>query len=173
MVGLLTCLPGCSSVSTAVEGCMGKQAVGATSGELAGTYRGEGDAEGVTLILEASESEPGSGTVTVNNWPTGDWYRSELGETFDGSGTWSVIQGGTSATEFARLSLSFTAPERFLDGDTLDSLSIAQGDRRTYLYADDDPDVCPLSGCGPRAAEPDASVAAGEHAPTPARSTPG
>lgn len=79
----------------------------------------------------------------MHAWPTGDWYRSELGESFDGSGTWSVVQGGTSATEFAHLSLSFTAPERFLDGDTLDALSIAEGDGRTYLYAEDDPDVCP------------------------------
>ncbi|MHC3391095.1 hypothetical protein ACLQ2E_16815 [Streptomyces lavendulocolor] len=143
VLALLTCLPGCSSASTAVEGCMGKQAVGATSGELAGTYRGEGDAEGVTLALKASESEPGSGTVTVRDWPTGDWYRSELGESFDGSGTWSMVQGGTSATEFAHLSLSFTTPKRFLDGDTLDSLSIAEGDGRIHLYAEDDPDVCP------------------------------
>ncbi|QGV77312.1 hypothetical protein [Streptomyces ficellus] len=143
VLALLSCLPACSSASTAVEGCMGKQAVGATSGELAGTYRGEGDAEGVTLTLEASESEPGSGTVTVHDWPAGDWYRSELGAAFDGSGTWSVVQGGTSATEYAHLSLSFSAPERFLDGDTLDSLSIAEGDGRTYLYAEDDPDVCP------------------------------
>jgi hypothetical protein len=143
VLALLTCLPACSSASTAVEGCMGKQAVGATSGALAGTYRGEGDAEGVTLTLKASESEPGSGTVTVHDWPTGDWHRSELGETFDGSGTWSVVQGGTSATKFAHLSLSFTAPERFLEGDTLDSLSIAEGDGRTFLYAEDDPDVCP------------------------------
>jgi hypothetical protein len=143
VLALLTFLPGCSSAPTAVEGCMGKQAVGATSGQLAGTYRGEGDAEGVTLTLKASKSAPDGGTVTVHDWPTGDWYRSELGETFDGSGTWSVLQGGTSATEFAHLSLSFTAPKRFLDGDTLDSLSIAQGDGRTYLYADDDPDICP------------------------------
>ncbi|MET7359764.1 hypothetical protein ABZS76_15070 [Streptomyces sp. NPDC005562] len=145
-VGLLACLPGCSSASGAVEGCVGAQAVGATSGELAGTYRGEGDAEGVTLTLkapEASESEPGGGKVTVRDWPTGDWYRSELGEAFDGSGTWSVVQGGTSATEFAHLSVSFTAPERFLGGDTLDSLLIAERDGRTSLYAEDDPDACP------------------------------
>ncbi|MFI8952253.1 hypothetical protein ACIGO6_37965 [Streptomyces sp. NPDC053750] len=143
VLALLTCLPGCSSAPTAVEGCMGKQAVGATLGQLIGTYRGEGDAEGVTLTLKASKNKPGSGTVTVHDWPTGDWYQSELGETFDGSGIWSVVQGGTSATEFAHVSLSFTAPERFLNGDTLDSLSIAQGNGRTYLYADDDPDVCP------------------------------
>ncbi|MEU8955500.1 hypothetical protein AB0C93_14465 [Streptomyces sp. NPDC048518] len=117
-----------------------------TSGDLAGTYRGEGDAEGVTLTLKApgaSESGPDGGKVSVRDWPTGDWYRSELGEAFDGSGTWSVVQGGTSATEFAHLSLSFTAPERFLNGDTLDSLSIATSGGRTYLYAEDDPDVCP------------------------------
>ncbi|WP_077796929.1 hypothetical protein [Streptomyces sp. JHA26] len=143
VLALLTCLPGCSSEPTSVEACMGKQAVGATSGQLAGTYRGEGDAEGVTLTLKASRDESGSGTVTVRDWPTGDWYRSELGETFDGSGTWSVVQGGTSATEFAHLALSFTTPQRFLKGDTLDSLSIAEGDGHTHLYADDDPDVCP------------------------------
>lgn len=122
---------------------MGKQAVGATSGQLVGTYQGEGDAKGVTLTLTASQGKPASGTVTAHGWPTGDWYRDELGEAFDGSGTWAVVQGGTPATEFARLSLSFTAPRRFLDGDTLDSLSIAEGDGRTYLYADDDPDACP------------------------------
>jgi hypothetical protein len=83
------------------------------------------------------------GPVTVHGWPAGDWHRSELGETFDGSGTWSVVRGGTPATGFAHLSLSFTAPERFLGGDTLDTLSIAEGDGRTHLYADDDPDVCP------------------------------
>lgn len=27
--------------------------------------------------------------------------------------------------------------------DTLDSLSIAEGDGHLYVYADDDPDVCP------------------------------
>ncbi|MEV5546562.1 hypothetical protein AB0L35_10620 [Streptomyces sp. NPDC052309] len=98
----------------------------------------------MTLTLKGSKNKPDSGTVTVHDWPTGDWYRSELGETFDGSGTWSVVQGSTSATEFAHLSLSFTAPERFLNGDTLDSLSIAQGDGRTCLYADGDPEVCPV-----------------------------
>ncbi|MYR44326.1 hypothetical protein [Streptomyces sp. SID5910] len=143
VLALLTCLPGCSSAPTSVEACMGKQAVGATPGQLAGTYRGEGDAKGVTLTLKASQGKPGSGTVTVHDWPTGDWYRSELGETFDGSGTWSVVQGGTSATEFARLTLDLTTPKRFLEGDTLDSLAIAEGDGRTYLYTDDDPDVCP------------------------------
>ncbi|MEU3821596.1 hypothetical protein AB0E74_18555 [Streptomyces sp. NPDC030392] len=143
VLALLSCLPGCSPAPTALEGCMGERAVGATSAQLAGTYRGEGDAEGVTLTLKASESKPGSGTVTVRDWPTGDWHRGELGETFDGSGTWSVVQGGTAATEFARLSLSFTAPKRFLEGDTLDSLSIAEGDGRTHLYAEGDPDVCP------------------------------
>ncbi|MFC9543595.1 hypothetical protein ACFTXK_02940 [Streptomyces sp. NPDC056956] len=143
VLALLTCLPGCSSAADGVEGCLGRQAVGATSGQLAGTYGGEGDAEGAVLTLKASGSRPAGGTVTVRGWPTGDWYDGELGGTFDGSGTWAVVQGGTTATEFARLSLSFTAPRRFLDGDTLDSLSIAEGDGHLYVYADDDPDVCP------------------------------
>ncbi|AWT43798.1 MULTISPECIES: hypothetical protein [Streptomyces] len=140
---LLAPLAGCSSASTAVEACMGKQAVGATSGELAGEYAGEGEAKGVTITLTPSEAKPGSGRVTVHNWPTGDWYKGELGETFDGSGSWAVIGGGNSAAEHAYVALSFTTPERFLEGDTLDRLSIAGDGARVYLYEDDDPDVCP------------------------------
>ncbi|MFF9626916.1 hypothetical protein [Streptomyces griseosporeus] len=140
---LLVPLAGCSSASTAVEACMGKQSVGATSGELAGAYAGEGEAEGVTITLTPSENKPGGGRVTVHNWPTGDWYKGELGETFDGSGTWAVVGGGTSGADHAYVSLSFTAPQRFLDGDTLDRLSIAEDGAHVYLYEDDDPDVCP------------------------------
>lgn len=132
---LLVPLAGCSAASTAVEACLGKQADGATAGELAGRYVGEADAEGVAITLMASEREPGSGTFTVRNWPTGDWYRSELGDAFDGSGTWSV--------QSAQVHLSVTAPERFLHGDTLDALSIAEDGSRLSLYEDDDPDVCP------------------------------
>ncbi|MEU1328398.1 hypothetical protein [Streptomyces sp. NPDC005865] len=46
---------------------MDRQAVGATSGELAATYRGEGDAEGVTLTLKDVGEQAGSGTVTVHD----------------------------------------------------------------------------------------------------------
>ncbi|MFJ4322332.1 hypothetical protein ACIP3A_04320 [Streptomyces tricolor] len=140
-LGLLAPLAACSSASTAVEACMAQQAVSATSGEVEGTYLGEGDAEGVKLTLKASDTRTG-GTVTVHHWPTGDWYESELGETFDGSGTWDV-EGGTRPGDHARVHLSFTAPELFLRGYTLDMLSVATDAERTYLYEDDDPDVCP------------------------------
>ncbi|MEU5536712.1 hypothetical protein [Streptomyces sp. NPDC020362] len=141
VLALLSPLAACSSASSAVEACMGKQAASATSGELAGTYRGEGDAEGATITLKASDSKPG-GTVTVHHWPTGSWHKSELGDTFDGSGTWDVA-GGTGSGDHAQVRLSFTKPELFLHGDTLDSLSIAMDGKRTFLYQDDDPDVCP------------------------------
>ncbi|MGV9761617.1 hypothetical protein ACWDUC_38250 [Streptomyces tricolor] len=141
VLGLLPPLAACSSASTAVEACMAKQAVSVTSGEVEGTYVGEDDAEGVKITLKASDTGTG-GTVTVHNWPTGSWYKGELGDTFDGSGTWDVV-GGNSSDEYGRVRLSFTEPERFLRDDTLDSLSVATDSERTYLYEDDDPDVCP------------------------------
>ncbi|MDN3260130.1 hypothetical protein QWJ26_09980 [Streptomyces sp. CSDS2] len=141
VLALLSPLSGCSSASTAVEACMGKQAVSATTGELEGTYTGEAHAKGVEITLKASDTGTG-GTVTVRNWPTGSWYRSELGPTFDGSGTWDVLSGAGS-DDYGQVKLSFTEPERFLQDDTLDSLSIAKDSERLYLYEDDDPDVCP------------------------------
>lgn len=120
---------------------MGKQAVSATSGELAGTYVGEGHAKGATITLKTSGGKPG-GTVTVHDWPTGDWYRGELGDTFDGKGTWDV-EGGTRSGEHAQVHLFITEPRLFLRGYTLDALSIATDSKRTHLYEDDDPDVCP------------------------------
>ncbi|MEU1010231.1 hypothetical protein [Streptomyces sp. NPDC005890] len=141
VLGLLSPLAACSSASTAVEACMGKQATSATSGELEGTYVGEADAKGVTITLKASDKGTG-GTVTVRHWPTGSWYKSELGDTFDGSGTWDVV-GGTGSDAYGQVHLSFTEPKRFLQDDTLDSLSIAEDGERVYLYEDDDPDVCP------------------------------
>jgi hypothetical protein len=141
VLALLSPLTSCSSASTAVEACMGKQAASATTGEVEGTYVGEADAKGVKITLKASGTDTG-GTVTVRDWPTGDWYRSELGETFDGSGTWDV-EGGYEAGDQARVHLSFTEPELFLRDYTVDMLSVATDSERTYLYEDDDPDVCP------------------------------
>ncbi|MGW1596420.1 hypothetical protein [Streptomyces sp. NPDC002343] len=93
------------------------------------------------ITLKASAAGTG-GTVTVRDRPTGDWYKSELGETFDGSGTWDV-EGGSEAGDHARVHLSFTEPELFLRGYTVDMLSVATDSEHTYLYEDDDPDVCP------------------------------
>ncbi|MEU8030322.1 hypothetical protein AB0C13_17025 [Streptomyces sp. NPDC049099] len=53
------------------------------------------------------------------------------------------MQSGTGPEAHARVQLSFTEPRSFLNGDTLDKLSIATDAKRTYLYEDDDPDVCP------------------------------
>jgi hypothetical protein len=141
VLALLSSLAGCSSAATAVEACMAKQAVSGTPGELAGTYVGQAHAKGATITLKASDSKPG-GTVTVHDWPAGDWHEDTLGKTFDGSGTWTVA-GGDRAGDYAQVRLSLTEPELFLRGDTLDSLSIATGSGRTFLYEDDDPDVCP------------------------------
>ncbi|QHA05207.1 hypothetical protein GQF42_19615 [Streptomyces broussonetiae] len=138
---LLSPLAGCSSSSTAVEACMAKQATSVGSVDLTGTYTGEGDAKAVTLTLRPPVGRSG-GSVTVRNWPTGDWYRSELGDTFNGSGTWDVDYSGGSGKP-PHVSLSLTSPRLFLNDDTLDKLSIAEGSGRTYLYENDDPDVCP------------------------------
>ncbi|MFF9022383.1 hypothetical protein [Streptomyces eurythermus] len=141
VLALLSPLASCSSASTAVEACMGKQAVSATTGELEGTYTGEAHAKGVEITLKASDTGTG-GTVTVRDWPTGAWYKSELGETFDGSGTWDV-EGGHRPGDHAQVHLSFTEPELFLRDYTVDMLSIAEDSQRMYLYEDYDPDVCP------------------------------
>jgi len=77
----------------------------------------------------------------VRDRPTGDWYRSELGDAFDGSGTRVGPPGaGTGGTP--RVGLRLTEPKLFLDGDTLDTLSVASDAERTFLYEDDDPDIC-------------------------------
>lgn len=141
VLALLSPLTACSSASTAVEACMAKQATSVSSVDLVGAYAGEGGAKDVTVMLRSTDGKPG-GTVTVRHWPTGDWYKSELGATFNGSGTWSV-QSGSGSEGHARVQLSFTEPRTFLSGDTLDELSIATDGKKTYLYQDDDPDVCP------------------------------
>ncbi|WP_225838131.1 hypothetical protein [Streptomyces sp. NK08204] len=138
---LLYPLAGCSSAATAVEACMGKQATSVSSVDLTGTYAGEGRARGATITLTSTDGKPG-GRVTVHHWPTGSYYRGELGGTFDGSGTWE-LQHGASAGGHPQVGLSLTEPRFFLPGDTLDTLSIAGDGKRTYLYQEDDPDTCP------------------------------
>ncbi|GAB7103950.1 hypothetical protein JCM4814A_22640 [Streptomyces phaeofaciens JCM 4814] len=135
---LLLPLGGCSSGTP--ETCMPRDTSGISSADLPGTYVGAQDAEGATITLGPSDGS-GKGKVTVRDWPTGDWYRSELGDTFDGSGTWGFDPGaGTGGTP--RVGLRLTEPKLFLDGDTLDSLSVAADAERTFLYEDDDPDIC-------------------------------
>ncbi|WP_369378370.1 hypothetical protein [Streptomyces sp. cg36] len=105
-------------------------------GELIGRYEGAHEADGVRLTL------PEGGAVRAEKWPTGDYHRAELGESFDGSGTWEVEQA-TGSRDRALLRPHFTAPARFLQGDTLDGLTIGTDGSRTDLYDDFDPDVCP------------------------------
>ncbi|NEB37477.1 hypothetical protein [Streptomyces sp. SID14515] len=124
-----TCLPDGGAVSSA---------------DLVGAYTGLRDAEGVSVGLEADAERPGAsgGRVTVENWPTGDWYRSELGETFDGAGTWEFRPGG-EAGEKATVSFVFTEPRKFGANDTLDTLTVAADSDRIVLHENDDPDICP------------------------------
>jgi hypothetical protein len=140
-LGLLLPLGACASASTAVEACMAKQATSVSSVDLTGTYTGEDEAKAVTMTLKPAGGRSG-GTVTVHNWPTGDWYKSELGDTFNGSGTWQVDYSGGPGDP-PQVGLSFTEPRLFLDGYTIDKLSIAMDSTRTYLYKNDDPDACP------------------------------
>ncbi|MDX3343564.1 MULTISPECIES: hypothetical protein [Streptomyces] len=124
-----TCLPDGGAVSSAA---------------VVGAYTGLRDAKGVSFRLEADTERPGAsgGRVTVGNWPTGDWYRPELGETFDGAGTWEFRPGG-EAGEKATVSFVFTEPRKFGANDTLDTLTVAADSGRVVLYENDDPDICP------------------------------
>ncbi|GAA0601851.1 hypothetical protein [Streptomyces crystallinus] len=122
--------------SDALERCVPAAAESATPGELVGRYEGAHEADGVRLTLS-----PG-GAMTAQKWPTGDYHRAELGKAFNGSGTWE-IEPATSATHRALLRLHFTKPALFLQGDTLDKLTIGTDATRTDLYEDFDPDVCP------------------------------
>ncbi|MGW8985344.1 hypothetical protein ACWGQ9_22130 [Streptomyces parvus] len=123
------CLPDSGSVSSA---------------EIVGVYKGLRDAENVSVSLETDDERPGAsgGRVSVKNWPTGDWYRPELGETFDGTGTWEFRSAG-KAGERAAVSFAFTEPRRFGVNDTLDTLMVAADADRIVLYENDDPDICP------------------------------
>ncbi|PKV86229.1 hypothetical protein [Streptomyces sp. TLI_146] len=122
--------------SDALERCVPVAAESATPGELIGRYEGAHEADGVRLTLS-----PG-GAMRAEKWPTGDYHRAKLGKTFDGSGTWE-IESATASTGRALLRLHFTKPTLFLQGDTLDKLTIGIDATRTDLYQDTDPDICP------------------------------
>ncbi|MGN5379017.1 hypothetical protein ACQ4WX_21735 [Streptomyces lasalocidi] len=53
------------------------------------------------------------------------------------------MTGANGSDRFARIHLSLTEPELFLQGYTLDELSIALDDKHACLYEDGDPDTCP------------------------------
>ncbi|MEU5435500.1 hypothetical protein AB0G73_19270 [Streptomyces sp. NPDC020719] len=122
--------------SDALQRCVPVAAKSATPGELIGSYKGSYKAEAVRLTLSSG------GAMKAEKWPTGDYHRSELGDTFNGSGTWEIAPA-TSSTDRALLRLHFTKPTLFLKGDTLDKLTIGTDATRTTVYDDADPDVCP------------------------------
>lgn len=123
------CLPDSGSVSSA---------------DIVGAYKGLRDAKGVSFSLEADEERTGAsgGRVTVKNWPTGDWHRPELGETFDGAGTWE-FQPARKPGERDMVSIVLTEPRTFGVNDTLDTLTVTSDSDRIVLYENDDPDICP------------------------------
>jgi hypothetical protein len=125
----------------AFERCVPEESAEAGGADLAGTYEGKRDAEGVRLTLTTVPRQSG-GTLSVENWPTGDYYREELGETFDGSGTWE-IDPPSGPEKSPLLRLHFDKPKALLRGDTVDLLTIAVDSKRTVVYKNDDPDTCP------------------------------
>ncbi|MFD3695655.1 hypothetical protein ACFWUZ_05775 [Streptomyces sp. NPDC058646] len=127
--------------SGAFERCV-PQASTASAAELAGSYEGSLDAEGVRLTLTAAPGQNRGGTLTVENWPTGGFHTSEPGRAFTGSGTWEIDTGRATKGR-SLLRLHFEEPELLLPGDVLDTLSIGIDSERTFLYDDFDPDVCP------------------------------
>ncbi|MEV7729347.1 hypothetical protein AB0P15_32195 [Streptomyces sp. NPDC087917] len=133
-------LTGCGASST-FERCIPPEATAAGGSELAGTYRGKHDADGVSLTLSLTPGHNG-GDLTVENWPTGDYYRAELGATFKGSGTWE-IDTPSNPKDHPLVHLYFTQPHDWLSGDTVDRLSVAMDSTGTVLYENSDPDTCP------------------------------
>ncbi|WP_412075622.1 hypothetical protein ACLF6K_06830 [Streptomyces xanthophaeus] len=97
---------------------------------------------GARLTLTTRPGESG-GTLTAENWPTGDSLRKELGTSFNTTGTWELDQP-SAGNRHALLRLYFDPPKPDLPTpDTIDLLSIGIDAKRTFIYADDDPDTCP------------------------------
>ncbi|MFI6942368.1 hypothetical protein ACIBI4_24110 [Streptomyces sp. NPDC050418] len=142
VLGLLSPLSACSLGGSGAR-CVPADANGvSTDGDLVGTYKGERDAKGVRLTLEAGTAQ-NEGKASVRNWPTGDYHRDALGETFNGTGTWSVDWDSTGSPQNPVLQLDFEKPDVFAAGDTLDRLSIAADSDRTVFAHETDPDMCP------------------------------
>ncbi|MFD6182681.1 hypothetical protein [Streptomyces goshikiensis] len=128
--------------SDALERCVPEESTAAGAAQLVGTYEGLLKAKDIRLTLTATPGQNTGGTLTVDNWPTGSFHRSGLGETFTGSGTWEV-ESGRPPNSRSLLRLRFEQPELFLPGDTLDKLAIGIDAKRIFVYDNSDPDVCP------------------------------
>ncbi|MBT2454168.1 hypothetical protein [Streptomyces sp. ISL-86] len=140
LAALVGSLTACGS--DAFERCVPEESTTASAAQLVGTYEGSLTAKGVRLTLTATPGQNAGGTLTAENWPTGNFYRSKLGEAFTGSGTWEV-ESGRPPNSRSLLRLHFEQPELFLPGDTLDKLSIGVDAKRIFVYDNPDPDVCP------------------------------
>ncbi|ATZ25812.1 hypothetical protein ACFZBM_13945 [Streptomyces lavendulae] len=124
------------------ERCVPAPATSATTADLEGDYEGSLDAKGTRLTLTTRPGE-GGGTLAVENWPTGDSFREELGASFSTTGTWELDRP-TAGYRHALLRLHFDPPKPDLPAPhTLDLLSIGIDAERTFVYADKDPDTCP------------------------------
>ncbi|OEJ22274.1 hypothetical protein BGK67_32380 [Streptomyces subrutilus] len=114
----------------------------ASAAQLVGTYVGSREADGVRLTLTATPGGNRGGTLTAENWPTGNFHTSQPGKAFTGSGTWEV-EDPRPPTRRSLLRLQFEDPAEVTSGDTLDKLSIGIDAQRIFVYDDVDPDVCP------------------------------
>ncbi|MET9700795.1 hypothetical protein ABZY31_28320 [Streptomyces sp. NPDC006529] len=135
-------LTACGLADGALERCVPAPATTASTADLAGSYEGSRDAKGTRLTLTTRPGGSG-GTLTVENWPTGDSFRKELGTSFNTTGTWEIDRP-SDGSPHALLRLDFDPPKPGLPApDTIDMLSIGIDAKRTFIYADDDPDTCP------------------------------
>ncbi|MDQ8706827.1 hypothetical protein RCO28_30800 [Streptomyces sp. LHD-70] len=133
-------LTACSPAGVAAS-CVPPKSKSVSASDLVGTFEGAKDADGAGIVLKEKPGEDG-GTLSVHNWPTGEYYRDTLGATFDGTGTWE-IQPASKTVKYPLLQLHFEEPKEFAPEDTVDMLSVAYDSKRTVIYEDADPDVCP------------------------------
>ncbi|MFG2751901.1 hypothetical protein [Streptomyces xanthophaeus] len=128
--------------SDVMERCVPEASSTVSAAQLAGTYEGSKEADGVRLTLTTTPGGNRGGTLTAENWPTGSFHKSEPGKAFTGSGTWDV-EDARSPKGRSYVRLQFEDPTEVTSGDTLDKLSVGIDAKRTLLYDDFDPDVCP------------------------------
>ncbi|MGH4032714.1 hypothetical protein ACQB60_27690 [Actinomycetota bacterium Odt1-20B] len=126
--------------SDAFERCVPEKSKQVNSTELEGSYRGTLKAAGTRITLKTSPGRFG-GTMTVRNWPRHGFPNYSKGSTFDDSGTWHV---DTTTDDYPMVQLYFDKPDEPLTPhDKVERLSIGVNAKRSILYDDPDPDVCP------------------------------
>ncbi|MFE5536478.1 hypothetical protein [Streptomyces sp. NPDC056492] len=124
------------------ERCVPEEAATVSTSELEGGYEGSREAAGTRLTLTSRPGQAG-GTLTTENWPTGDAFRDELGPSFSTTGTWELTRPSGS-TKHPLLRLHFDPPKPDLPTpDTIDLLSVGIDEQRTFIYDNADPDTCP------------------------------